>query len=35
VISAGVGVTFVVPQAALVLDWIEDAHRQYREKSGS
>jgi hypothetical protein len=35
VILAGLGVTFVIPQAALALDWIEDAHRQYRDKSGA
>jgi hypothetical protein len=30
VILAGLGVTLVVPQAALVLDWIEAAHRDHR-----
>jgi hypothetical protein len=27
VILAGIGVTFVLPQAAQALDWIEEAHR--------
>lgn len=29
VILAGLGVTFVIPQAARSLDWIEDAHREH------
>lgn len=28
-VLAGLGVTFVVPQAARALDWIEQAHEQY------
>jgi hypothetical protein len=30
VILAGLGVTFVVPQAAQALDWIEQAYEQYQ-----
>jgi alkylhydroperoxidase/carboxymuconolactone decarboxylase family protein YurZ len=29
VILAGLGVTFVIPQVAQALDWIEEAHRQH------
>lgn len=29
VILAGLGVTFVIPQAARALEWIDDAHRQF------
>lgn len=29
VILAGLGVTFVIPQAARVLDWIDEVHKQY------
>jgi hypothetical protein len=29
VILAGVGVTFVLPQAARALDWIEEAEQQF------
>ncbi len=31
VVLAGVGVTFVLPQAALVLDWIDEAYQQYQQ----
>jgi len=31
VILAGLGVTFVIPQAAQVLDWIADAHMQHTQ----
>ena len=31
VILAGLGVTFVIPQAAQVLDWIEDAWQQHQK----
>jgi hypothetical protein len=32
VILAGLGVTFVIPQAAQALDWVEQAHQQYQKK---
>jgi len=32
VILAGLGVTFVIPQAAQVLDWIDEAHRQHQNR---
>jgi hypothetical protein len=31
VILAGLGVTFVIPQAAQALDWIEQAYEQYQK----
>jgi hypothetical protein len=32
IILAGLGVTFVIPQAAQALDWVEQAHQQYQKK---
>lgn len=35
VILAGVGVTFVLPQAAQALDWIADAEAQFMKTAGA
>jgi hypothetical protein len=34
-VLAGLGVTFVIPQAAKVLDWVAEAHELHRAKAGT